>query len=219
VSTSNTARVLTVRDGWASFRGLYAAPQLLESVNFETLTGTLLKEFSSYNITPTNITLERGDGLFGYSVKAHLFNQLINFTSTAVNLDASFRRLIRATDREIAADCLRKLISMAHAYLADACVFELGLHAAFDSQKTRDTFFTRENSADLAFVGTLGYKKLPNPEQMIRIQIDQSWVFSEAAYITWTTIGMKFAQLLETGSMWTPFFVMLEPLGLKLTDE
>lgn len=217
MSTSNGATILTVRDGWASFRGVYAAPQLLESVNFETLTGTLLKEFSAYNITPTNITLERGDGLFGYSIKAQLFNHLVNFTSTAVNLEASFTRLIRATDRDIAADCLHKLFNMAHAYLADTCIFELGLHAAFDSQKTRDAFFTRDNPAGLAFVGTLGYKKLLNPEQMIRIQIDQSWVFPEAAYITWTTIGMKFAQLLD--SMWTPFFGLLEPLGLKLTDE
>jgi hypothetical protein len=219
VSTPNTATVLTVRDGWASFKGYYAAPQLLQSINLETLTGTFLKEFSSYHITPTNITLERGDGLFGYSIKAHLFNHLINFASTAVNLEASFTRLIRATDRTIAADCLRKLINMGRDYLGDICVFELALHAAFDSQKTRDGFLTRENPAGLAMVGTLGYKKLPNPEQMIRFQIDQSWVFPEAVYITWTTLGMKFAQLTEPDPMWTPFFAMLEPLGLKLSDE
>ena len=200
-------------------KGSYAAPQLLQSVDFETLTGTFLKEFSPYNITPTNITLERGDGLFGYSIKAHLFNHLVNFTSTAVNLEASFTRLIRATDRAIVADCLHKLINIAREYLCDICVFDLGLHAAFDSQKTRDAYLTRANPAGLAFVGTLGYKTLANPEQMIRFQIDQSCVFPEAAYITWTTIGMKVAQLLEPDSIWTPFFAMLEPVGLKLSDE
>jgi hypothetical protein len=219
VSTPNTGTLLRSRDGWASFKGYYAAPQLLQSVNLETLTGTVLKEFSPYNITPANITLERGDGLFGYSIKAHLFNRLINFTSTAVNLEASFTRLTNAQDRQIAADCLHKLINMGREYLADICVFDFGLHAAFDSQKTRDAFFTRENPAGLALVGTLGYKTFPNSEQMIRIQIDTSWVFKEAAYVTWTTIGMKFAQLLEPDSIWTPFFAMLEPFGLQLTDE
>lgn len=219
MSTPKTATVLTVRDGWASFRGQYAAPQLLQSVNFEALTATILKEFSPYHITPTNITLENVDGLFNYSIKAHLFNHLINFTSTAVNLEAGFTRLIRATDRAIAADCLRKLVAIGRDYLGDNCLFDVGLHAAFDSQKTRDAFFTRENPAGLAFVGTLGYKKFPNSEQMIRIQIDQSFVFPEAAYITWTTIGMTFAQLLEPDPIWTPFFTMLEPLGLKLSDD
>ncbi len=219
MSTPNTATVLTIRDGWATFKGYYSAAQLLQSVDFATLTGTVLKEFSPYHITPSNITLERGDGLFGYSIRTHLFNHLINFTSTAVNLEASFRNLIRATDREIAADCLHKLINIGRDYLSDICVFDFGLHAAFDSQRTRDAYFTRENPAGLAFVGTLGYKKLPNPEQMIRIQIDQSFVFPEGAYITWTTLGMKITQLLEPDSIWTPFFAMLEPLGLQLTDE
>ena len=219
MSTPNTATLLTVRDGWASFNGYYAAPRLLQSVNLETLTSTVINEFRPYHITPTDITLDRGDGLFGYSIKAHLFNHLINFTSTALNLEATFTRLIRATDRKITADCLHKLVNLAHDYLSDNCVFNLGLHTAFDSQKTRDAFFTRENTADLAFVGTLGYKKLPNSEQMIRIQIDQSWLFPEAAYITWTTIGVKIAQLLEPDPLWTPFFATLEPFGLQLTDE
>jgi hypothetical protein len=201
------------------FRGFYAHAQLLQTINLPQLTEAMLTEFEAYNIVPTNITLDNGDGLFGYSIKAHLFNRLINFTSTATNLEASFARLIRTSDRKIAEACLRKVIGIAHDYLTENCFFEIGLHASFDSQKSRDAFFTPAAKSDLEFVGTLGYKKLQGSDQMIRFQVDQSWIFPDAAYITWTTVGMNIAKLLESEPLWTPFFQMLEPLGLTLKDE
>jgi len=107
VSTPKTTTDLSILDCSATFRGVYTNPQLLQSINLEKLTKSVLNEFRTYNIAPTDITLENGDGLFSYSIKAHLFNRLITFTSTAVNLEASFARLIRGSDRKIGADCLR----------------------------------------------------------------------------------------------------------------
>jgi hypothetical protein len=219
VSTPKTTTALSILDCYATFRGIYKNPQLLQLINFEKLTEAILNEFRTYNIAPTDITLERGDGLFGYSIKAHLLNRLITFTSTAVNLEASFARLIRGSDRTIGADCLRKIVGIGRDYLTENCYFEIGLHARFASDKSRDAFFMQDNQSHLQLVGTLGYKKLPDSDQMVRLQVDQSWVFPSAAYITWSTIGMKLTQLLEPEPIWTPFFQMLEPLQLQVTDE
>jgi len=219
VSTPKTTTDLSILDCSATFRGVYTNPQLLQSINLEKLTKSVLNEFRTYNIAPTDITLENGDGLFSYSIKAHLFNRLITFTSTAVNLEASFARLIRGSDRKIGADCLRKIVAIGRDYLTDNCYFEIGVHAAFASETSRDAFFMQDNESHLQLVGTLGYRKLADSDQMVRLQVDQSWVFPNAAYITWTTIGMKLTQLLEPETIWTPFFQMLEPLRLKLTDE
>ena len=219
MSTPKTTTALSILDCSATFRGIYTSPQLLHSINFEKLTEAVLNEFRTYNIAPTDITLENGDGLFNYSIKAHLFNRLITFTSTAVNLEASFARLIRGSDRTIGADCLRKIVGLGRDYLTENCYFEIGLHAGFASEASRDAFFMQDNQSHLQLVGTLGYKKLPDSDQMVRLQVDQSWVFPSAAYITWTTIGMTLTQLLKPESIWTSFFQMLEPLQLQLTDE
>jgi hypothetical protein len=192
----------------------------LQSIDLDKLTQALLKEFSPYNISPIDIVLDKGDGLFSYSIKTQLFNRLITFTSTAVNLEATFRTLIRASDREIAADCLHKIVAIGREYMTDNCYFDLNVHAAFDSPASRDAFLAPPaNKSNLDILGTLGYKKLTNPEQMIRFQVDRSWVFPDAVYVTWGTVGMNLTQLLEPKPIWTPFFQMMEPLGLKLTDE
>jgi hypothetical protein len=210
---------LAIRECSFAFRVSFAAPRSFETVSFKDLTDVLLAEFREYNLTAADISLDRGDGLFGYSLKTQLFNGLISFVITATAVDSTFTRLLRVADRQLAAACIKKLIEIFGDKLSGFCFFEIALHADFQSQTVRNEFFSRKVGEGLQLWGMLGYKQLDDPQQTIRLEVDQSWTYPDGAFFNWRTIGMKLPMLLSFDPIWNNFFSILKPFGLQLQDD
>jgi hypothetical protein len=209
---------LAVRECAFLFRGFFAQPQPLLSIDLKSITDKFLSTFKEYNLTATDISFDRGDSLFGYSLKAGLFNGLVSFNVGAMSIEGTFSRLLRATDRRLAADCIKKLVEIFSEGLSEFCYFEIALHADFNSTKERLDFFSRKAQGGLATVGILGYRQLDD-QQSIRLEIDQSYTFPDGAFIGWRTIGMKLAKLLSFDPIWATFFSLIEAFDLQLQDD
>lgn len=216
---SRKVHALAIRECSFAFRAAFAAPRSFETVSFKDLTDALLAKFREYNLTATDISLDRGDGLFGYSLKTQLFNGLISFVISATAVDSNFTRLLRNADRQLAAACINKLIEIFSDKLSEFCFFEIALHADFPSAAVRNEFFSRKADEGLQLWGMLGYKQLDDPQQTIRLEVDQSWTYPDGAFFDWRTIGMKLPMLLSFDPIWSNFFSILKPLGLQLQDD
>lgn len=210
---------LTIRECSFSFRVFFNAPRSLPALDLKTLTETLLSSFREYNLTAADISLDRGDGLFGYSVKAQLFNGLLAIIFNATAINGTFTRLVRAADRELAASCIKKLVEMFGDGLTEFCFFEIAVHADFPSNADRNGFFARKADGGLDLCGVLGYKQLEDPQQSIRVEVDQSWSYPDGAFFNWRTIGMKLPVLLSFEPIWAEFFSTLEWFSLELQDD
>lgn len=210
---------LTIRECSFSFRVVFNAPRSLSALDLKTLTDTLLLSFREYNLTAADISLDRGDGLFSYSVKAQLFNGLMSIIFSATAIDATFTRLLRVADRQLAGACIKKLVEVSGEGLSEFCFLEIALHADFQSKAERDDFFSRKVDGGLELWGVLGYRQLDDPQQKIRVEVDQSWTYPDGAFLDWRTIGMKLPVLLSFDPIWSKFFSLLEPLGLQLQDD
>jgi len=209
---------LAVRDCGFLFQGAFAQPRPLSSIDLKQITDKFLSTFQEYNLTATDISLDRGDSLFGYSLKAQLFNGLVSFNLGAISIEGKFTRLLRAADRRLAADCIKKLVEIFREGLSEFCYFEIVLHADFSSSKERVDFFSRKAQGGLDIVGILGYRQLDD-QQTIRLEIDQSYTFPDGAFIAWKTIGMKLTTLLSSEPIWATFFSLIEVFNLQLKDD
>lgn len=209
---------LAIRDCAFLFQGSFAQPRPLPSIDLKSLTDKFLSTFQEYNLTATDISFDRGDSLFGYSLKAGLFNGLVSFNVRALSIEGTFNRMLRAADRRLAADCIKKLVEIFREGLSEFCYFEIALHADFNSPKERLDFFSRKAQGGLAIVGILGYRQLDD-QQRIRLEIDQSYTFPDGAFIGCRTIGMKLATLLSFDPIWGTFFSLTEAFDLQLQDD
>lgn len=190
---------------------------MYQHAEIQRVSEAILQQFA---VDPSAISLDRGDGLFQYALRAALFNRLMSITVSAQTLEANFTSVISAADRAVAFAYLKKLVAVFGEDLGPTCFVEIGVHAAFSSKEERDKFFSAKASAGLESAGVLGYKQFGGSEQLIRLEIDQSWVYSDAAFIVWRTIGMQLAALMEyVDNLWKTLFAFIAPFDLELKDE
>ena len=209
--------ILKIRECTFSFRSFFGKPRSLASIQIPEIANAFLDTFREYNLSAADIVLEKGDGLFGYSLKAHLFNRLLSINVSAIAVESTFGRLLGAADRRLAADCIKKLVALFRDGLSEYCFFEAALHADFESSNEKDEFFSLNAEGGLDLGGVLAYKKL-GEEQLIRVEIDQSWTLPNGAFIDFRAIGMKLEQFLSFDPIWGKFFELTEGFDLQLED-
>jgi len=216
-SPSSSPETLTIRDCGFSFRASFDRPLTLQSVNTTELTNAFLDTFREQNLSAADITLEKGDSLFGYSIKAHLYSRLITINVSGIGIESTLLRLLTAADRGIGAECIKKTIELFGGALSPNCLFEASVHADFGSSEARHAFFSGHAEGGLELGGVLGYKRIQN-EQLIRVQIDQSYAYENGAFIYFTTLGMTVETLLSSDPIWRRYFELTENFALKLKD-
>jgi hypothetical protein len=212
-----SVETLKIRECSFSFRAFFERPRPLSSVNTTELADAFLETFRDQNLSAADITLEKGDSLFGYSFKAHLYTRLVSITLGAIAVEGAFLRLLAIADRRIAAECIKRLVELFRPELSQSCFFEAAIHADFSSLKAREEFFSRNAHAGLEVGGLLGYKKLGN-QQLIRVQIDQSFTYGDGAFILFSTVGMTLETFLSSDPIWRRYFELIERFGLRLED-
>ncbi len=67
-SAVSSLETLNIRDCSFSFRAFFEHPHSLEAISVDQLANTLLERFREQNLSVAEITLEKGDSLFGYSL-------------------------------------------------------------------------------------------------------------------------------------------------------
>jgi hypothetical protein len=218
LAESKTASLqkLQVRECSFSFRGFFDRPRSLESINTTQLADAFLDTFREYNLSAADVVLEKGDSLFGYSFKAHLYNRLVSINVGAIAVEASFLRLVALADRRIAAECIKKLIELFRPQLSQYCFFEAAIHADFSAAKDREDFFFRNAEGGLDLGGILAYKKMD--KELIRLEIDQSYTYANGAFIDFRTMGMTLQDFLSSDPIWRRFFELTERFHLRLDD-
>ena len=216
-SKASSLETLKIRDCSFSFRAFFDHPRSLESIRATEMAEMFLDAFREYNLSATDVVLEKGDGLFGYSFRAQLFNRLISINVGALAVEGSFSRLLQAVDRRLAAECIKKLTTIFREVLSQYCFFEVALHADFDSAKKREDFLSLNADGGLELGGILAYKKLDN-EQLIRVEIDQSYTFENGVFIDFRTMAMRLDALLSSDPIWRTFFQLIEGFDLRLDD-
>jgi hypothetical protein len=211
---------LTIRDCSLAFKGFYSPACIFERSRIERLATSMLERFSANNLQPTDLTLDTGDELYRYLLRVTLFNRLTTFAISAQTAEANFTRLLSQADRALAANCLDTMVNVSKDGLSDHCYVEANVHASFTSPAEREEFFSRRVTDGIDMAGILGYKSIGNPDQLVRIEIDQSWVYPDAAYLVWKTIGMPLARVVESPlQLWDIMFDVTQPLGLEFLDE
>jgi hypothetical protein len=210
-------QTLTIRDCSFAFRAFFERPRSLESVHLSQMAEAFLDTFREYNVSAADVILEKGDGLFGYSLKAYLFNRLLSINVGAIAVEGTFLRLLAVADRRLAAECIKKLIELFRPVLSQYCSFEAAVHADFNSRTERENFFRDKAQGGLDFGGILAYKKLED-QQVIRIEIDQSYTFENGAFIDFRTMAITLEQLLSSDPIWSRFFKLIEGFYLTLND-
>lgn len=216
-SKLSSLQALQIRECSFSFRGFFDRPRPLESIHTTQLAEAFLDTFREYNLSAADIVLEKGDSLFGYSLKAHLYNRLVSINVGAIAVEASFLRLVAIADRRIAAECIKKLIDLFGPLLSQYCFFEAAIHADFSSAKDREDFFSHHADGGLELGGILAYKKM-DKEHLIRLEIDQSYTYPNGAFIDLRTMGMTLQAFLSSDPIWRRFFDLIEPFHVRLND-
>src|SRR5438046_4796888 len=87
--------VLVIRDCTFFLRGFFIPPRPFASLDLLDLPNRLLEQFKDFNLTAGDVSLDRGDSLFGYSLKTQLFNRFVSFVIASGTLDATCTRLVR----------------------------------------------------------------------------------------------------------------------------
>ena len=214
-----SVETLTIQECSLNFKAVYAPARVFASAALESIAQTLVRDFRNYGADSSSITLDRGDELFRYALRAALFNRLVSVAISADALECNFSTLPRASDRQLALACIAQVMELGGSGLSDRCSLEIGIHAAFTSQDERDNFFTSRDAPGLDLVGILGYAHVGDSADLLRLEVDQSWVYADAAFISFRTIGMQLGQFDESRqALWTSLFDRLAPFGLKLSD-
>jgi hypothetical protein len=216
-SKISSLQTLQIRECSFSFRGFFNEPRPLESINTAQLADAFLDTFREFNLSAADVVLEKGDSLFGYAFKAHLYNRLVSINVGAIAVEASFLRLVAVADRRIAADCIKKLIELFRPLLSQYCFFEAAIHADFSFVKDREDFFSRNADGGLDLGGILAYKKV-DKQQLIRLEIDQSYTYPNGAFIDFRTMAMTLEDFLSSDPIWRRFFELVERFNLRLDD-
>jgi len=213
----SSLETLKIRDCGFSFRGSFDGPRSLESLHATEVANAFLETFREQNLSAADVILDKGDSLFGYSLKAYLYGRLVSINLGAIAVEGSFLRLLSAADRHIAAECIKKVIELFKPALSPVCFFEAAIHADFRSAKAREEFFSRHAGAGLDLGGVLGYKKVEDQE-FIRVSIDQSYTYANGAFIHLSTLGMRLERFLSSDPIWHRFFELTERFALRLDD-
>ena len=216
-SEASSIETLKIRECSFWFRAFFDRPRSLESIHTNQIADAFLDTFREYNLSAADIVLERGDCLFGYSLKAHLFNRLLSINVGAVAVEGTFLRLLAVADRRLAAECIKKLVEVFRGELSQYCFFEVALHAEFNSAKQRTDFFLLNADGGLELGGILAYKRLDD-QQLIRVEIDQSYIFENGAFIDLRAATMTLEELLSSDPIWHRFFELIEGFDLRLDD-
>jgi len=216
-SRPSALETLSIRECSFSFRAFFDRPRTLQSVQTTELADAFLDTFHEQNLSAADITLDKGDSLFGYSIKAQLYSRLVSINVDAIAVEGAFLRLLTAADRGIAAECIKKLIELFRPALSQNCFFEAAIHADFGSTKAREEYFSHHADAGLELGGVLGYKRIQN-QQLIRVQIDQSYTYENGAFVHFSTVGMTVEAFLSSDPIWRRFFQLTERFALKLDD-
>ena len=213
--------ILTIRDCSLAFRAFYSPPRAFERSRLNGFASRLLEQFGLNTLQPKDLVLDSGDQLYRYALRATLYNGLMIFSLSAQTADANFNRLVRRADRTLAVNCLHTMIEACNDGLSDECYAEAGVNAAFASPEERRKFFSQRVTNGIDSAGILAYKQVGGPNQLVRLEIDQSWAYPDAAYLVWKTIGMRLNEAMElkTDQVWTSVFDLMRPFDLEFVDE
>jgi hypothetical protein len=214
-----TARILECT---VDFQSVFPKAYPFSAHGFDALALRLLEAFASEGLNPGDFTLSRGDGLFSYSLKLRLFNDLISFTVDATHVKASFKNIRRNGDREIVLRCLGKFTQALEYLEIKTCLLDVSAHVALDSPEIRDLYLQGFGRPEAGFAmgGGLIYKTENDYCKIVRLEVDQSYTFSEAVFITWRVGELAIPQPFAKSDIWEHLFRLTEIFDLQIaTDE
>ncbi|MBA3882334.1 MAG: hypothetical protein H0X73_06355 [Chthoniobacterales bacterium] len=210
---------LKIRDCTATFQASYVSARPLELFDPASIAVSIVEQLSAYNLRASDVTLDAGDGLFGYNLRAKLFSDLMNINVSATRLECVFTRLTRRADREIAHQCVHRALTACGEGLSQNCFIDVGVHAAFSSEAERNEFFSRAKPDSFLWGGMLGYQQIGEAGELLRIEVDQSWMYTESAYIHWQTFGLRLEEFRKAQEVWNSLFDTVAVWDLELIDE
>ena len=210
---------LRIRDCSIFFQSFFAKPVPFSTQRFEELSLQLLEAFASYNLRPSDISLDRGDGLFSYTLKVSLFSNLVSFMVDASHLEASFRNTNRESDREIVTICLKNILSVLGHLGIEIGSLNVVAHVACESEQLRNDYLKGFGRPGFTMGGALGYKTDTDYCKSVRLEVDQSYLFPDSLFINWQVSDLTNSYLLSEPHVWRKLFQIAEGFDLNVASD
>jgi hypothetical protein len=210
-----TAKIL---DCTVYFQSFFPKAIPFSTQGFEALALRLLEAFASDGLNPADFTLNKGDELFSYSLKVRLFNDLLFFMLDATHVEISFKNIRRSSDREIVLRCLDNFTQALDHLDIKTAFLNVKAHTALGSTEIRDQYLQGFGRPEAGFTmgGGLLYKTENDFCKLLRLEVDQSYTFSDAVFIDWRASDFVTSQLFAKPDIWEHLFRLAEIFDLHI---
>jgi hypothetical protein len=154
-----------------------------------TVAENIIQRLNARNIKPTRSQLFKRDELFDYELGITMYGENGNVSLNANRFRVAFVNGQTQTDLTAIITSLIEFygsVSLPEETITTVTIFA---HSAFQTVAKRDDFFAAISIGDqkVPLSGIIGYFKLEGWQEEIRLQIDKSYGYPSALFLTWTT--------------------------------
>jgi hypothetical protein len=149
-----------------------------------------LEAFASYGLKPKQITLNHRDQLFNYELSVSLFNGNATLKVSSEKLFMEFKNVIPPDDVGVVNDCVVKTFEHIPFKEITSTTISVNSHATMASGQEAMRYLQKNAKSDLGIIwaGTNANIRSTFWPQEIRITIEESLRYTNALFISWTTV-------------------------------
>lgn len=178
----------------------------LPEANLSGFANGLMKDLEKFNVKPEDFSLEESDSLFGYTLKAALFNSLATIDLSPSTIEVRFKGLTGTYDFNIAALVFGAAMTNVSDRGDAKCYVTWMGHATFNEPDISDDFWRNLAPPNWSFGGTTAIctgAEATNLElEFAKISLEKSYSYNNGAFLTLEMAGFSSKESSDGDSLW-----------------
>lgn len=208
---------LEVKECTLSLKCALSVRSLHDASLSEFATG-LMKELEKFNVKPEDFSVEESDRLFGYVLKAGLFNGFATIDLSPSSMEVRFKGLTGTYDFNIAAHVFGAALSSLLDRGNGKCYVIWMGHAAFTEPDVSDGFFGNMAPPNWSFGGRTaictGAEASKLELEFAKLSLEKSYSYPNGAFLTLEMAGFSSKAASDGEFLWVRIADTFHEFGL-----
>ncbi len=199
----------------------FQAPVAFDKDSLKSIATSALGAFSQFSLRPNQIWQRIGDALFDYELSFTMFNGQASFRLGPERALVNVQNARGRRDAEVLLHCLVSAAECFQTNPVQRAFLQAQCHGLFDPEVGSETFFASftdpaQNVVDGGRIAVVQEKEWITP---VRISVERSIQFKNAAFITWSADRPGKTDLEELRDVANTFDKASQKIGLKVEIE
>ena len=208
---------LEVKECTLSFKcALFA--RSLHGANLSEFATGLMKELEKFNVKPEDFSLEESDSLFGYALKAALFNGFATIDVSPSSVEVRFKGLTGTYDFNIAAFVFGAAMTNLSDRSNGKCYVTWMGHATFTEPDVSDGFLGSLAPPNWSFGGRtaicMGAEASKLELEFAKLSLEKSYTYPNGAFLTLEMAGFSSKAASDGEFLWVKIAETFHGFGL-----